>query len=223
MLVQLHVCLACMLLAQGGVTPDYYQFPTQSHPSLIPPLPWLFFYLQMASRNHVFITHAQSGDMSREEFRDIIADNSSATGIIVAKEAHTEEGQHLHAACFGSFRSDRLAKALHAAMPDKHVNVLFAHKPIKSKKIGAKWPLIDMVVYITDPKKVKDVDDAPLIWVLDREDIVTAEAFCDFYEEKYATPTVKSLMEQLKECRHAKGTLNDAVGMVVEGLNKETG
>jgi len=173
----------------------------------------------------VFITHAQSGDMTREEFRDILAEHG-AQGVMIAREAHAEEGHHLHAVCFGSFRSDRLAKALHKAMPGKHVNVLFAHKPKPPKKIGAKWPFFDMVVYITDPKKVKDVDDTPLIWVEERASDLepwTPEEFCDFYEAKFATPTVKSLMQQLKEAKHAGGTLNDAVEMVVGALDKDTG
>ena len=173
--------------------------------------------------NHAFVTHAQSGDMTREEFRDLM-ETAGATGCIVALENHSDgEGVHLHAACFGSFRYDRLAADLHLALPDKHVSVLFAHKPAPGKRMGAKWPLTGMVDYIVAPKKAKEIDPTPLIWVADDEDITDADAFVDFYEQKYATQSVKGLMEELRSLKKGNGTFNDAVTTVVEGLSKETG
>jgi len=154
----------------------------------------------------------------------MLAENFGVQGCIVAQENHSDtEGIHLHAACFGSFRSDRLAKDLHAALPGKHVDVMFTHKPKPGKRSGTKWSLMEMVGYLVAPKKAKEIDDTPLIWVADHDDITDADAFCDFYEEKHATPTVKGLMEELKTLKHAKGSYNDAVTKVVSSLTKETG
>jgi len=181
--------------------------------------------LQMVTyNNHVFITCAQSGEMTREELKELLENYMGVKGCVIAQENHQDtEGVHLHAACFGTFRSDRLAKDLHLALPGKHVSVLFTHKPAIGKRSGAKWPLVDMVAYLVAPKKAKEIDESPLIWVDSEDDITDPEAFCDFYEEKYATPTVKTLMQELKYLKEAKGTFNDAVTTVIGGLTKETG
>jgi len=174
--------------------------------------------------NHVFITMAQSGAMTREELCDLLSERFKVKGCVVAQENHSDtEGVHLHAACFGSFRSDRLAKDLHLALPGKHVDVMFTHKPPAGKRSGAKWSLMEMVEYLVAPKKAKEIDDTPLIWVDEHDDITDPEAFCDFYEEKYATATVKGLMEELKAIKASKGSYNDAVSTIIEGLNKDIG
>ena len=215
----MHVCALC---ARRG----YPELRPITHPvTPLPPTPANVFTRRMVYiSNHVFITLAQSGAMTREELRDLLSEHFKVKGCIVAQETHSDtEGLHLHAACFGSFRSDRLAKDLHLALPGKHVDVMFTHKPMPGKRSGAKWSLMEMVGYLVAPKKAKEIDETPLIWIDEHDDITDADAFCDFYEEKFATATVKGLMQELKTLKAVKGSFNDAVGTIMEGLNKDIG
>jgi len=180
--------------------------------------------LQMSrnSADHVFITFAQSGDMTRESLKDLLVDYG-ASGCYVVQETHQDGASHLHAACFGKFRRDRLAKDLHRAIPNQHINVLFAHKPKPGKTSGAPWPLLAMVEYLHTPAKDKHVDEEPLIWVDGEELVPNADAFVDLYEERFASDSVKGIMQKLREAKANNATLNDAISTVLESTTKDTG
>lgn len=172
--------------------------------------------------NHAFITCAQSGELTKAELLASLVEAGGMEGALIVEEEHGDEAKHLHAVVWGQFRADRYAKALHRALPDRHVNCLFRHPGKNGVKHGPLWPCVAMVKYVTNPAKDKVIDPEPLVFVhnvLDR--VVTVEEFCDLYLEQYLPKSLDDKLEAVAKLKASGGALSDAIMLAAEGISKD--
>lgn len=174
----------------------------------------------MRLNDHAFITLAQSGEFSKEELLAGLVAAGELEGALVVAEQHSDEGAHLHAVVWGQFRSDRYAKALHRALPERHVNVLFRHPGKGGTKYGPLWSLMGMVKYVTDPAKDKTVDPSPLVWVSGRND-PSVDDFGTDYLAKYLPQSLQEKLAMVEKLKADGGSLSDAIIMAAEKISKD--
>jgi hypothetical protein len=172
------------------------------------------------TNNHAFVTLAQSGEFTKEELLEGLVAAGGLEGALLVAEVHGDEGAHLHGVIWGEFRNDRYTKALHRALPDRHVNVLFRHPGQGGRKYGAVWPLVGMVKYVTNPAKDKVVDTSPLVWVQGRTDPSVSD-FTDDYLEKFLPKSLAEKLQQAEQLKSNGGLLSEAIVMAAEQITKD--